>query len=94
MPNRAMLADDTIISVPLSKQAEANLRARAAAAGQDLPTYAAGVLERLSALPAPLRSISGALADEFRASGLSDDELGDLLERAKHESRREKGLGG
>jgi hypothetical protein len=30
-----------------------------------------------------LREISGPAYDEFLASGMTDDELGDLLERAK-----------
>ena len=79
-----------MLSIPLSGEVEARLRARAAALGQDVVTYAAKVLERLSQPPVTLREISGPLADEFRSSGMSDEQLGDELEKAKHEMRRER----
>lgn len=82
-----------MISIPLSSEAEARLRARAAAVGQDVVTYAARVLERLGQPPVPASDISGPVADEFRASGLTDEQLGDLLEDAKHDARKNRGTG-
>jgi hypothetical protein len=79
-----------MVSIPISGEVEARLRARAAAAGQDVVTYAAKVLERLSQPPRTLGEISGPLAEEFRASGMTDDGLGDLLEEVKHEMRRQR----
>lgn len=77
-----------MISIPVSGEVEARLRARAAALGQDVVTYATKALERLSQPPVPISEISGPLSEEFKKSGMTDDELGDLLEEAKHEMRR------
>lgn len=79
------------LKVPISSRAEAMLREKAAAVGQDVVDYAAGVLERVAEPPASLREISGPLLDEFKTSGMTDDELGDLLEDAKHRTRRNQG---
>ncbi|HKQ50236.1 MAG TPA: hypothetical protein VJZ71_19330 [Phycisphaerae bacterium] len=76
--------------VSISSDAEAKLREKAAAVGQDVSDYAAGVLERMADAPLSLRDISGPLLDEFKASGMSDEELGELLEAAKHRMRRER----
>ena len=40
--------------------------------------------------PLSLREISGPLSDEFKASGMTDDELGELLEAAKHRMREQR----
>ncbi|NOS99220.1 MAG: hypothetical protein HOP29_01170 [Phycisphaerales bacterium] len=77
------------IRVSISAEAEAKLREKAAAVGQDMADYAAGVLERLAEKADSLHEISGPLSDEFKASGMTDDQLGSLLERAKHEMRAE-----
>lgn len=79
-----------MISIPLSQEVEARLRARAAAAGQDIATYAAKVLERLSQPPISLREVSGALGEEFRRSGMTDEQLGELLEETKQGARRRR----
>jgi len=78
------------LSVPVSPKAEARLRERAAAAGIDIETFAARELERLAARPRSLAEISGPLYQEFLASGMTDDQLGDLLEQAKHETRAQR----
>lgn len=75
------------LHVSLSPKAEATLREKAIAAGQDVAAYAASVLERLAEPPLPLREISGPLSEEFRACGMTDDQLGNLLEDAKHRAR-------
>ena len=79
-----------MISIPVSGEVEARLRARAAARGQDVVTYATKALERLSQPPIPISEVSGPLGEEFKQSGMSDDELGELLEEAKHRMRRER----
>lgn len=78
------------LAITPSPAAEDRLRAKAAAAGVDVSTYAADELERSLALPRSLREISGPAYDEFLKSGMTDDELGDLLEGAKHAIRAER----
>ena len=78
------------LEIPISSEAEARLREKAAAAGQDLTAYAAGVLERVAKRPLTLEELSGPIAEDFRRSGMSEDDLTDLLESAKHEMRRRR----
>ena len=78
------------LSIPLSPQVEAWLTAKALAAGVDVTTYAARELERSAAEPRQLQELSGRAYEEFLATGMTDDELGELLETAKHALRAEK----
>ncbi|MGB7156443.1 MAG: hypothetical protein WBD40_00170 [Tepidisphaeraceae bacterium] len=77
------------LNLSISEQAEAGLKARAAAAGMAPEAYAARLLERhiakmtIDELLAPVRA-------EFEASGMTEDELVELLEAAKHEMRAEQ----
>lgn len=79
------------LSVPLSPEAEARLAAKARAEGVDLGTYAARLLER-DAARLTLEQISGELTANFERSGLTDEQLGELLEQEKHDARA-KALG-
>jgi hypothetical protein len=79
-----------VLSFSISQEAEAKLKAKAAAAGVDASTYAAALVEQIAKAPLSLKEISGPIADDFAKSGMTDDELGDLLEEAKHEMRTEK----
>jgi len=78
------------LSIPLSREAEAKLIEKAAACGKDLPTYVSGLLTHFAQPPKSLEDISGPIYQQFLASGMSDDELGDFLEQAKHEMRAER----
>jgi hypothetical protein len=78
------------LNVPISPETEARLRERAAASGEDLAAYAAGVLERCARPPLSIQEISGTIAEQFRQSGMSEDELSDLLDEAKHDARRQR----
>lgn len=78
------------LEIEISPQAEAKLREKAAVVGEDIAAYAAGVLERSAKQPVPLEEISGPIAEEFRQSGMTEDELTDLLETAKHDMRRQR----
>lgn len=78
------------LQISISPEAEARLREKAAAAGADISEYAAGVLERCAQRPLSLEEISGPIAEEFRQSGMTEDELTELLETAKHDMRRER----
>ncbi len=42
--------------------------------------------------PTPLEQLSGLIYQNFVDSGMTDDELGDLLEKAKHEMRDDRRL--
>jgi hypothetical protein len=79
-----------VLSLSISAEAEATLKAKAAAAGVDVETYAAALVEQAATAPLSLREISGPIAEDFAKSGMTEDELGDLLEEAKHEMRAEK----
>jgi hypothetical protein len=79
-----------VLTLTISAEAEAKLKAKAAAAGVDVETYAAAIVEQTTKAPLSLREISGPVADDFAKSGMTEDELSDLLEEAKHEMRAEK----
>lgn len=74
------------MSIPVSAQTEAMLREKAAAAGVDVQTYASRALERIASRPS-LDEILAPLRAEVQASGASKQELTDMLEVAKHETR-------
>ena len=77
-----------VLQIPLAPEIEAKLRAKADAVGEDVAAYAAGVLARTAEPPLPLEQISGPIAQAFEASGMTEDELSDLLEEVKHDHRR------
>ncbi len=79
---------DTDLTIRISESAAAVLRERAAQTGESLAEYAAGIVERTAeGSPLELRDVSGPVADDFGASGMTDDELGDFLEEVKHKVR-------
>lgn len=78
------------IQIPLSAETESKLREKAAAAGEDIAAYVAGVLERSVSQPLPIEEISGPIAEQFRRSGMTEDELTRFLEDTKHEVRRQR----
>lgn len=82
-----------VLTVPISREAEARLIAKAAAAGVDVSTYVAALVEQATTLPLSLREISGPIADDFAKSGMTDEELGDFLEEVKHAMRAERRAG-
>jgi hypothetical protein len=53
-------------------------------------TYAARLLERAVSARAILEEISGDAAIDFKKSGMTEEELGEMLERVKHEARERK----
>ena len=78
------------LTISLPPDVEAKVRARAAAIGTDLERYIAQLVIRSVEAPLSLEQISGPVSEAFAESGLTDDELSDLLEREKHEARRER----
>jgi hypothetical protein len=79
-----------VLNLSISRDAEARLAAKAAAAGVDVSTYAARHLELLVAGPRSVKEISGSIGDAFSRSGMTEDELSDFLEAEKHALRAEK----
>ena len=80
------------LSVPITPETEARLKAKAAAAGLDVETFAARTLERVAARP-PLDEVPAPLRAEFEASGMSEEQLAELLEHAKHDDRAARRAG-
>ncbi len=78
-----------VLSIPITPDTEAKLRAQAAVVGVDVETFAARTLERVASRP-PLDELLAPLRAEFDASGMTDEQLADLLEQAKHEMRAER----
>jgi hypothetical protein len=79
-----------VLSLSISPEAEAALRAKAAAAGVDVETYAVRHIELMAGPRKSLQKISGPIAEEFAQSGMSEDELSDFLEAEKHAMRAER----
>jgi hypothetical protein len=75
-----------VLNVPISPEVEAKLKAKAAVAGVDVQTFVAITLERAASRP-DLAEVLGPLRAEFDASGMSEAELTELLETAKHRMR-------
>ena len=78
------------LSVTLTEEQERRLRERAEASGQDLSTYVATLIGRIAGPHAKLEELSGQAYQAFLESGLTDDQLGDMVEKAKHEMRAER----
>jgi hypothetical protein len=78
------------LSISIPDEAEARLRKRAAAAGQDVGTFVSNLVAHFAGPPTPIEELSGPTYQQFLDSGMSDDELGDLIERTKHEMRAER----
>lgn len=79
-----------MLQIPISPETEAFLARRAAACGQDLSSYVARLVNHFAEPPTPLEELSGPIYQRFLESGMTDDELGELLEQAKHEMRAQR----
>lgn len=77
------------LEISLTPEAETRLIARAAAAGKQPAELARAIVERDVRRPT-LEEISGSAYEEFLKSGMTDDELGEMLEAAKHAMRAGK----
>jgi hypothetical protein len=74
------------LAVALSSQTEHRLADKAKAAGVDLATFISFLLEAEARRPT-LTELSGQIAENFKRTNMTDDELGDLLEEEKHSVR-------
>jgi hypothetical protein len=77
------------LTIQLPIEDEARLTMKAKQAGMDLPTYVERVL-RADVSRLPLEEMLKPVGDAFAASGMSEDELSDLLVKAKKEMRAER----
>jgi hypothetical protein len=77
------------VTIQLPLEDEARLAIKAKEAGVDLPTYVERVL-KIEAMRPPLDEVLKPVRDAFAESGMSEDELSDLLVRAKKEMRAER----
>jgi hypothetical protein len=78
------------LTLRLSRGTSDKLKTRAAAAGQDVSVFVSHLVEQFTEPPTPLETLSGPIYQRFLESGMTDDELGDELERAKHDMRAER----
>jgi hypothetical protein len=75
------------VTLRLSRDAQARLAERAAAAGQPLAEYISTLVESVVETPRTLAQISGPVYQRFLDSGTTDERLSQELEQAKHEMR-------
>ena len=80
----------TTVTIQLTPETKAWLTNAAAVMRQDLPTFIAGYLDRLAAASTALDRTLDPIRTAFEESGMTDDELGDMLEDAKHAMRAER----
>jgi hypothetical protein len=78
------------LTLHISKQAQEALTKRAAVSGIDLAGYVSILAEQTVRKPMSLEEISGPVYQRFLDSGMTDDELNDLLEKEKHAARAER----
>jgi hypothetical protein len=78
------------LSLTLPPEVESKLRQRAAATGQEISAYVLQLVKHFGDPPTPLSELSGPIYQRFLESGMTDDELAEELERAKHEMRAER----
>jgi hypothetical protein len=80
---------DMELSIRISRDVEAKLKAMADSAGLDVQSFVALTLERAATRPS-LEQVLQPLREEFESSGMGDEELTQFLETAKHELRIER----
>jgi hypothetical protein len=80
------------LTLTLPPETERKLRACAAASGQDIASFALrAIQEKLQSTPLPTMDERLApLRQEFRDSGMTEDELYELLKEARDEVRRKR----
>lgn len=77
----------TAITVQIPDPTAQRLREQAERAGKPLSQLVEEILAAQSLKPTSLAEISGDSAERFRATGMTEDELAEELEREDHASR-------
>lgn len=78
------------LSITIPRELEERLKTRAAASGEDLSSYVSRLVTYFGEPPLTLDELSGPIHQAFLESGMTEEELVELLERAKHEMRAER----
>jgi len=76
------------LQIDLSPDLEAKLRERAAAAGKDVQSFARDAVEKELAKPETFAELLAPVHKAVRESGMTDEEVDQLLEKALADSRR------
>jgi pantoate kinase len=76
----------TGLKVRLGTEASTRLKERAAASGKEVAAYAAELIEDAVKRPS-LEEVLAPVREQFARSAMSEDELSDFLEEAKHRRR-------
>ena len=82
------------LTISLPSEAEARLRQRARAAGQELGHYVEQLIVRELAAPLSLAEASEPLARAVDAAGVSDDEFVSILTEARDAAHRDHSRNG
>ena len=77
----------TTLTLELRKETTEKLKVRAAESGQDVAHFVSDLVEHFSAPPTPIEVLSGDINRRFLESGMTEEELVEELDRAKHEMR-------
>lgn len=77
------------LTINLPAEAEARLAEQAKAIGVDVPTYVERIL-RAAASRASLDEVLKPIRDSFHESGMTEEELSDLLVKAKKAMRADR----
>ena len=77
------------LTLNLNDDDERRLAEKAKSAGIDVNTYVECVVRAAATRP-PIDDVLRPVRDAFRESGMTDDELAQLLEKAKHDMRSER----
>jgi len=89
-----MADTDNTVELPLrlhvSPEASKKLAMRAASSGTDIAGYVSQLVEQSARRPQTLEEISGPVYQRFLESGMTDEELGEVLEREKHAARAQR----
>jgi hypothetical protein len=78
------------LNISLPSDAEAKLKERAAAAGQDVEVYAESLLLRDLAAPLTISEAAEPIARAVEAAGVSDEEFLNIITEARDAARRER----
>jgi hypothetical protein len=78
------------VTLRISKRMQEALTERAAERGEDLGQYVSEIVERTTPARLILEEISGPVYQRFLESGMTEDELSEILEKEKHDMRAER----
>jgi hypothetical protein len=85
-PSREM----TTLTLRLRTESTEKLKQRAAASGQGVGEFVSNLVEHFAESPTPIETLSGDIGQRFLESGMTETELAEELNRAKHEMRAER----